>query len=213
MTLDSHTDHTLRIGILALQGDFQEHAQVLQRLDQMEIVEVRLPEQLEGLDGIIIPGGETTTISKLMREYKLVEPLRAFAKAGKAVWGTCAGMIVIAKEATDLDAKTKPLGLVDISVRRNAYGRQLDSFEEDLAVSELDDDQPFHCVFIRAPGIDKTGKKVQVLATLPDGSPVAARQGHVLVTAFHPELTDDVRFHSLFLRMVGESRRNGKRSS
>ena len=148
-----------------------------------------------------------------MREYKLVEPLRAFAKAGKAVWGTCAGMIVIAKEATDLDAKTKPLGLVDISVRRNAYGRQLDSFEEDLAVSELDDDQPFHCVFIRAPGIDKTGKKVQVLATLPDGSPVAARQGHVLVTAFHPELTDDVRFHSLFLRMVGESRRNGKRGS
>ena len=212
MTLNVNHENPLRIGVLALQGDFREHMNTLRRLDEVgetEIVEVRLPAQLERLDGVIIPGGESTTISKLMQDYGLLAPIKAFAKAGKTVWGTCAGMIVIAKETTDL-APWKPLGLVDISVSRNAYGRQVESFEEEVSIPALKGDQPFHCIFIRAPSISKTGKKVKVLAQLPDGAPIAARQDQILVTAFHPELTQDTRFHSFFLRMVGEGRGNGQ---
>lgn len=188
----------VKIGVLALQGAFAEHVAVLRRLG-VEAVEVRLPEQLDGLDGLIIPGGESTTIGKLAERYGLMEPLRAFAQE-KALWGTCAGMIVMAKEI----GRTQPLlGVMDIAVERNAFGRQVDSFEVDLPVPALSGDgRPFHAVFIRAPRLTAVGEDVQPLAQLPDGTLVAARQGHMLVTAFHPELTDDLRFHAYFVRMV-----------
>jgi 5'-phosphate synthase pdxT subunit len=166
-------------------------------------VEVRLPHHLDGLDGLIIPGGESTTIVRLMDEYGLREPLRAFAAAGGAVWGTCAGMIVLGRRVPDLDRP--PLGLMDVAVRRNAFGRQVDSFEALLDVLGLDGG-PFRAIFIRAPRIEEVGPEVQVLATLGDGTMVAARQGRMLATAFHPELTDDVRFHRLFLDLASGAR-------
>jgi 5'-phosphate synthase pdxT subunit len=205
MTETARRDGKPRIGVLALQGDFREHMEALRRLD-VEAVEVRKAGQLLNLDGIIIPGGESTTITKLLKDFDLVEPVREFERQGKAVWGTCAGMIVISKETTDLPS-AKPLGFIDISVRRNAYGRQVDSFEEDIPIPSLGE-RPFHCVFIRAPSISKTGKKVDVLAQTPDGTPIAVRQGHVLATSFHPELTQDTRFHALFVRMA--RREDGK---
>lgn len=162
-----------------------------------DAVEVRLPEELEGLDGLIIPGGESTTMGKLMAAYGLDEPIRRFARQGKAVWGTCAGMIMLAK---DIDGSAQPrLGLMDIGVNRNAFGRQVDSFEAELQVDELGG-EPFHAVFIRAPLLTRAGEGVKVLAELPDGRIVAAEQGKLLVTAFHPELTGDLRFHQYFLR-------------
>ena len=187
------------VGVLALQGDFAEHAAILRRLD-VDAREVRLPSDLEAIDRLIIPGGESTTISRLLQMYGLLEPIRAFA-AHRPVWGTCAGMIVMAKHATDLDRET--LGLMDVSVTRNAFGRQLDSFETDLEIEELDG-PPFHAVFIRAPLITETGPGVRVMAQIEGKGIVAAREGHLLATAFHPELTDDLRMHRYFLSLGGE---------
>ena len=187
----------MRIGVLALQGAFIEHEKILERLD-VETVEVRLPHHLEGLDGLIIPGGESTTIGKVAARWGLLEPLAAFARSGRPLWGTCAGMILMAKEVTDGAADQPTLGLMDATVRRNAFGRQVDSFEADLAVPALGE-RPFHAVFIRAPWIERVGDGVEVLARLEDGTVVAARQGNLLATAFHPELTEDERFHRYFL--------------
>ena len=167
--------------------------------------EVRLPADLAGLDALIVPGGESTTISRLLESFGLREPVRAFAQ-GRPVWGTCAGAIVMARSATDLDRPT--LDLMDIEVRRNAFGRQLDSFETEVAIGALGE-QPFHAVFIRAPVIESVGEGVEVLARLEDDRVVAARQGHLMVTAFHPELTDDTRLHAYFLRLAAA----GKASS
>ncbi|MCX8025308.1 MAG: pyridoxal 5'-phosphate synthase glutaminase subunit PdxT [Thermanaerothrix sp.] len=193
----------MNIGILALQGDFIEHQQVLEHLG-VNTRQVRLPAHLEGLDGLIIPGGESTTIGKLATDFGLMEPLRAFALS-HAVWGTCAGAIFLSKDAR----RPQPLlGLMDIEVQRNAFGRQVESFEIDLEVPALHqvsaETRPFHAVFIRAPLIERVGPGVEILATLPDGRIVAARQGHWLATSFHPELTDDPRFHRLFLKMAEE---------
>jgi 5'-phosphate synthase pdxT subunit len=193
----------MKIGVLALQGAFIEHIKMLRELG-VEAVEVRLPADLEGLDGLIIPGGESTTIGKLATMYHLMEPLRDFALE-KPVWGTCAGMIFMAKEI-GLDQPL--LGVMDIVVERNAFGRQVDSFEIGLEVPALKNgpitERPFPAVFIRAPRLVSADEAagVQVLARLEDGTAVAARQGNWLVTSFHPELTDDPRFHQLFLRLV-----------
>ena len=185
------------IGVLALQGDFAEHEAIVKRLGA-EAREVRLPADLEGLDGLIIPGGESTTIARLMALYNLVEPLRRFASQ-RPVWGTCAGMIVMAKKATDLDRET--LNLMDIEVVRNAFGRQVHSFETDIPIDEIEGG-PVHAVFIRAPLIREAGEAVKVLGRLDGHGIVAARQGHLLVTSFHPELTDDTRMHGYFLAMA-----------
>lgn len=166
----------------------------------VEAREVRLPAELEGLGGLIIPGGESVTMAKLMDSYSLREPVQERARAGMAVWGTCAGLILVASEL--VDDYPKPMGLMGIDVARNAFGRQVDSFEVDLPVSVLGG-QPFHAVFIRAPVVMQIREGVQVLARLPDGRVVAAREEKILATAFHPELTDDVRFHQYFLSMVG----------
>jgi 5'-phosphate synthase pdxT subunit len=187
---------------LALQGDFAEHEAILKRLGATTR-QVRMPADLEGLDGLIIPGGESTTITRLMNMYGLYEPLQTFA-GSHPVWGTCAGAIVMAKEATDLDRD--PLRIMDIEVVRNAFGRQVDSFEVDLPFDEIDG-EPLHAIFIRAPLIRSVGDGVQAVATLADGEIVAARQGHLLATSFHPELTDDTRVHAYFLRMVEEDKR------
>jgi 5'-phosphate synthase pdxT subunit len=185
------------VGVLALQGDFAEHEAILKRLGAATR-EVRLPADLAGLDALIIPGGESTTITRLMNMYGLVEPLRRFARE-KAVWGTCAGMIVMAREATDLDRE--PLNLIDIVVRRNAFGRQVDSFETRIELEEVSG-SPLPAVFIRAPLIQEVGEGVKVLGRLEGGEIVAARQGKLLVTSFHPELTDDMRLHAYFLSLA-----------
>ena len=187
----------LRIGVLALQGNFREHAAMLRGLGA-DVREVRLPEQLEGLDGLVIPGGESTTIGKLAALYGLDEAIRRFQGA---VFGTCAGMIVLAREAVDGIHGQPLLGLVDIAVRRNAFGRQVASFEADLQVEG--EPEPVHAVFIRAPWIEETGPGVQVLAEAA-GHPVLAREGRYLVAAFHPELTADTRIHERFLELVRE---------
>jgi 5'-phosphate synthase pdxT subunit len=187
----------MKIGVLALQGAFREHIEALRKLGA-EAVEVRLPEQLEGLDGLIIPGGESTTIGKLAVKYGLQEAIRHYAQAGKPVYGTCAGMILLSR---DVGRDQPLLGVMDVKVERNAFGRQLDSFETDLDIPALGD-KPFPAVFIRAPKIESVGDGVKVLAKLPDNTPVAAQQGNMLVTAFHPELTDDLRFHTYFLEQV-----------
>lgn len=184
------------VGVLALQGDFAEHETMLARLG-VAAREVRLPADLEGLDALIIPGGESTTITRLMESYGLVEPIRRFAR-NRPVWGTCAGMIVMARHATDLDRET--LDLMDIEVERNAFGRQVDSFETDIQIEGMGGG-PLHTVFIRAPLIRAVGDGVQVLGRLEDGKIVAARQGHLLATAFHPELTEDPRLHEYFLSL------------
>ena len=188
----------MRIGILALQGAFAEHSHVVERLGA-EALAVRLPGQLHGLDGLIIPGGESTTMIQLMAEYQLLQPLRDLAKDGMPILGTCAGMILMAKSVPDLALQT--LGLMDITVRRNAFGSQVDSFEADLDVLVLGR-PPFHAVFIRAPVIEAAGSTVEILARLRDGAAVAARQGKLLAVAFHPELTPDARFHRFFLDIV-----------
>lgn len=183
------------IGVLALQGDFREHREMLERMGAAA-PEVRLPQELPGLDGLIIPGGESTTIVRIMRTAGLLQPLKGLAADGFPIWGTCAGMILLARR---LDTTGIPaLEAMDIAVRRNAFGRQVDSFEADLPIAALGD-PPFHAVFIRAPIIEDVGPGVDVLARLPDGTPVAARQGRLLATAFHPELTADDRLHRLFL--------------
>lgn len=191
----------MKIGVLALQGDFEEHITILEHLDVVA-VEVRLPEHLQGLDGLIIPGGESTTIGKLAIDFGLMEPLRQFGKE-KAIWGTCAGAIFLSRDAR----RQQPLlGLMDITVERNAFGRQVSSFETELEVPILcemfQDERPYHAVFIRAPLIETVQGEAQVLATLPEGSIVAAQQGRLLATSFHPELTDDNRFHRYFLALA-----------
>jgi pyridoxal 5'-phosphate synthase pdxT subunit len=178
----------LRIGVLAVQGNFREHVQMLRRLG-VQAVEIRKPEQLDGLAGLVIPGGESTTFMRLMQLYGLDDALRAFERP---VFGTCAGMIVLDRDH---------LGLVDISVRRNAFGRQVASFETDLSVAG--EDEPMRAVFIRAPWVEEVGPGVEVLAEV-DGRPVLAREGRFLVAAFHPELTEDTRLHERFLDLVRE---------
>ncbi len=175
---------------------------MLERLG-VDAPEVRLPHQLDEIDGLIIPGGESTTIAQLMDIYKFRDVLRKKVEAGMPVWGTCAGMIVLADRLTD--SRPEPLHLMDIEVSRNAFGRQVDSFEEDLSVEGIDG-PPFRAVFIRAPVVNQVGQGVKVLARLLDGRPVAVRQGHLIGTSFHPELTNDTRFHQLFVRVVEESR-------
>lgn len=184
------------IGVLALQGDFIEHEHMLRRLDA-DIVEVRLPRDLDGLDGLVMPGGESTTFGKLAARFELVEPLRQFALSGRPVWGTCAGLIFLAR---DVGRDQVTLGVMDIKVRRNAFGRQIDSFTTDLDIAGITGG-PFRGVFIRAPIIEQVGPQVQTLAALNDGTIVAARQAGLLATSFHPELTDDTRVHELFVRM------------
>jgi 5'-phosphate synthase pdxT subunit len=190
-----------KIGVLALQGDFAEHITILKKIDAQP-VEVRLPAHLEGLDGLIIPGGESTTIGKLAAAYGLMDTLRRFGQE-RSIWGTCAGAIFLSKDAR----RDQPLlGLMDIIVERNAFGRQVDSFEVDLDVPALKQvdpgGRPYHAIFIRAPLIDAVGEGIQVLASLPDGRIVAAQQGRLLATSFHPELTDDDRFHRYFLELA-----------
>ncbi len=191
----------MKIGILALQGDFAEHIAMLKRLN-VETFEVRLPEQLNGLDGLIIPGGESTTIGKLAVAYNLMEPLKIFGQR-HAIWGTCAGAIFLSK---DISRDQPLLGLMDIKVQRNAFGRQIDSFETDLIIPELEQitgsDLPYHAVFIRAPIIESVYGDAKILASVEDGRIVAAQQGSLLATSFHPELTSDTRFHEYFLSLV-----------
>jgi pyridoxal 5'-phosphate synthase pdxT subunit len=188
----------MKIGVLALQGAFREHIDMLEGLG-IETVEVRLPDQLRDLSGLIIPGGESTTITKLMQHYHLFEPLRELAHKGVPVLGTCAGLIVMAKHLVTNSVET--LGLMDITVARNAFGRQVDSFEAELDMPVLGK-APFKAVFIRAPIIEKVASGVEILAKLDNGTIVAARQDKLLVTAFHPELTGDPRFHRYFLNVV-----------
>jgi 5'-phosphate synthase pdxT subunit len=187
-----------KIGVLALQGAFAEHVSILQQFG-VETVEVRLPKQLLGLDGLIIPGGESTVISKLMSEWDLFEPITRQAAAGMGVWGTCAGMIMLAKEVTGSSVKT--LELMDMTVERNAFGRQVDSFTTELKFSAIGK-QSFTAVFIRAPVIKKIWAQVKPLIKLADGTIVAAQQGKFLATSFHPELTADYRFHEYFLKII-----------
>ncbi len=188
----------MRIGVLASQGAFAEHITILHRLG-VEALPVRLPHELEGLDGLIIPGGESTSISKLMLDYNLISKIRNLAKSGLPIFGTCAGMILLANEIPD--SKVEPLGVMNIRVRRNAFGRQRESFETELSIPVLGE-KPFSGVFIRAPLIEQTNSDVEILAKLATGSSVAARQGKLLVSTFHPELTDDLRFHQYFLDIV-----------
>lgn len=190
----------MNVGVLALQGAFIEHEHMLRRLGQ-SVTQVRLPQHLDSVDRLIIPGGESTTIGKLLVSYKLLEPIRERAQRDMPVWGTCAGMILLANEIAEGRPEGQPaLGLMNITARRNAFGRQLDSFEADLDIDGLDG-EPFRAVFIRAPLIDRVGEGVEALATLDDGRIVAARQGRLLATAFHPELTNDSRLHELFLEL------------
>lgn len=195
-----------RYGVLALQGAFIEHIQVLRSLG-VEATEVRLPQHLTDLSGLIIPGGESTTIGKLAVAYNLIEPIRRMALDGIPIWGTCAGMILLAK---DIGRDQPLIGVMDVVVRRNGFGRQVDSFETDLSVPVLDDvgtaeeqGRPYRGIFIRAPYIERLGSGVQEIARLPAGVIVAARQGNLLATAFHPELSGDTRFHRYFLAMTG----------
>lgn len=191
----------MKIGVLALQGDFAEHIVMLKKLG-VETAEVRLASQLEDLNGLIIPGGESTTIGKLAEDFGLIEPLRAFGRK-HAIWGTCAGAIFLSKDAR----RAQPLlGIMDITVERNAFGSQVDSFETDLDISPLKQatqtDHPYHAVFIRAPIIESVSADARVLSALPDGRIVAAQQGKLLATSFHPELTADMRFHKYFLSLA-----------
>ena len=189
----------MRIGVLAAQGAFAEHIATLHKL-QVEALPVRLLQELRGLDGLIVPGGESTSISHLMLAYNLMSEIRKLAKSGLPIFGTCAGMILLANRISDAD-KVEPIGVMNITVRRNAFGRQVDSFETDLKIPALGE-KPFPGVFIRAPLIEQAGSEVEILASLADSTIVAARQGNLLATAFHPELTDDSRFHQYFLDIV-----------
>jgi 5'-phosphate synthase pdxT subunit len=187
----------MRVGVVAMQGAFVEHEHALTRIG-VTPVRVRLPRDLEELDGLIIPGGESTTMGRLMRRWGLVEPIRALVRSGRPLWGTCAGMILMAREVVDGVPGQPLLGLMDMRVRRNAFGRQVDSFEVDLAVPVLGE-RPFRAVFIRAPRIEWVADDVEILACLQGGTPAAARQRNLLATTFHPELVDDDRFHRCFV--------------
>jgi len=196
------TTKGVKIGVLAVQGAFREHIAMFERLG-VEAVEVRLPEQLDDIDGLVIPGGESTAIGRLMATFGLLEPVRRTMEAGTPVYGTCAGMILLAR---DIGREAQPiLGEMDIVVKRNAFGRQLDSFESDIAVPDLGP-EPFHAVFIRAPAIEQVGPEARELARLDDGTIVAAEQGTMLATAFHPELSGDARMHQRFVALCVRAR-------
>jgi pyridoxal 5'-phosphate synthase pdxT subunit len=188
----------MRIGVLALQGSFAEHIQSFRRLG-VSALEVRLPEHLEGLDGLVIPGGESTTMSHLLDAYGLYPPLSKIIAKGFPVWGTCAGMILLARHSTSLSHPT--FAAIDIAVERNGWGRQVDSYETEIDVPELGG-PPFHAIFIRPPVVSEIGPGATSLAQLDDGSVVAVRQNNAMATAFHPELTSDLRFHDYFTRIV-----------
>jgi 5'-phosphate synthase pdxT subunit len=191
----------MKIGVLALQGAFIEHIGVIQQLG-VEASPVRLPDELSNLDGLIIPGGESTTILSLMQSFNLIRPLRELAQAGLPILGTCAGMVCLAKKVSNsTNHSMDTLAVMDMEVRRNAFGRQVDSFETELPVPVLGD-EPFAAIFIRAPVIERVGPKVEVLAQLPNDIAVAAKQGKLVVSAFHPELSHDLRFHRYFLEIV-----------
>lgn len=201
----------LRIGVLGLQGDFEAHLKALQQAAEaldldVEGVVVKLPQHLSELDGIILPGGESTTIGKLMELYGLKEPLQQMISQGVPIWGTCAGLILLARETDNALAGQPLLASLDIRVCRNAFGSQRESFETNLSVPELGE-APFHAFFIRGPSIAEVGPEVKVLATLDDGTIVAVRQGSLLGTAFHPEVAGDVRFHDYFLRLVQSAKK------
>ncbi len=188
----------MKIGVLASQGAFAEHISVLHRLG-VEAVPVRLPGELAGLDGLIIPGGESTSIGRLMLDYNLAKEIKDLARNGLPIFGTCAGMIMLSRKSSD--SYPKPLEVMDITVKRTAFGRQKNSFETELSIPVLGE-KPFPAVFIRAPAIQGVNGKAEILARLTDGTGVAARQGKLLVSAFHPELTDDLRFHQYFVDIV-----------
>jgi 5'-phosphate synthase pdxT subunit len=199
----------MAVGVLALQGDVREHLHALAAIDELARP-VRTAAQLEAVDALIIPGGESTTIINLLHAFELTDRLTERLAGGMPVWGTCAGMIVLAQEV--LDPRPEPLRLLDISVRRNAYGRQVASFEAHLDVEELGA-PPFCGVFIRAPAVERVGPGVQVLAALPDGRPVAVRRGSMLATSFHPELTGDLRFHRYFCAFRRDCERPASRAA
>jgi pyridoxal 5'-phosphate synthase pdxT subunit len=190
----------MKIGVLALQGAFREHLNVLDAIG-VEGVPVRLPEDLNGLSGLILPGGESTTMRHLIERWGLAEPIQRLAATGAPLFGTCAGMIILSKDIADGDHPVLPL--LDVTVQRNAFGRQLDSFEAELSVPVLGD-RPVHAVFIRAPVIESVGPDVDVLARLDDGRIVAVRERNVVATAFHPELAGETRFHRLVATMAAE---------
>ena len=190
----------MRVGVLALQGTFIEHIDILRQLG-VEAAPIRLPHQLDTLDGLVIPGGESTTMLRLMENFDLIQPIKEMARDGLAIWGTCAGMILLAKDVSNYDMGT--LGLMDVKVRRNHFGSQVDSFEADLEIPFVGA-EPFHAVFIRAPIIEEAKPYVEILSRLPDSTIVAIRQNRLLACAFHPEFTDDLRFHSYFLNMVSQ---------
>jgi 5'-phosphate synthase pdxT subunit len=205
MTSPQPRNNPKTVGVLALQGDFREHREMLEAMGHA-VREVRKVEQLQGIDALIIPGGESTTIARLILTNGFQQPLRDFCASGRPVWGTCAGAILLAKVVDRLDRPG--IEVMDISVRRNAFGRQVDSFEAELDVAGLEG-APFRAVFIRAPLIEEVRAPAEAIATLADGTVVAARQGNLLATSFHPELTGDSRLHALFLAMakpVGASR-------
>lgn len=188
----------LIVGVLSLQGDFLEHIQTLNKLN-VETKEIRLPQDLAFIDALILPGGESTTIAYLIDIFKLREPLVKEIKSGMPIWGTCAGMILLAKKLKQ--NRPLPLGVMDIEVNRNAFGRQLDSFEAKLIMPFLGN-KPLHATFIRAPLITKVGSEAEIISSLPDGTIVAAKQKNMLATSFHPELTNDLRFHEYFLSLI-----------
>ena len=202
-----------RIGVLALQGDFSEHIHMLSLIG-INAVEIRKVEQLSEIDGLIIPGGESTTIVKLLHMFDFVDDLRMHVESGMALWGTCAGMIVIARELAD--PYPMPLNLIDIGVARNYFGRQVDSFESELSIDGVEGD-PMRAVFIRAPIVQDTGEGVETIASVPakaDGTPeqaVAVKKGRVLATSFHPELTEDTRLHALFIELAADARIDSRR--
>ncbi len=188
----------MKLGVLALQGTFIEHIETLRQLG-VEAPPIRLPHGLNTLDGLIIPGGESTTMLRLMEGFGLIDPIREMAQQGLPIWGTCAGTVLLAKSISNYQMKT--LRLMDTKVRRNAFGSQPDSFEVDLKIPIMGE-EPFHAIFIRAPVIEEAEPGVEVLSSLADGTIVAVRQNQLLACAFHPEFTDDPRFHNYFLNMV-----------
>ena len=190
----------MKVGVLALQGTFIEHIKILQQLG-VEAPPIRLPSELNTLDGLIIPGGESTTMLKLMESYGLIRRIKEMALGGLAIWGTCAGMVLLAKSISNYEMET--LGLMDIRIRRNAFGSQPDSFEVDLEIPAIGE-KPFRAIFIRAPVIEEAESSVKILSCLPDSAIVTARQNRLLACAFHPEFTDDLRFHNYFLDMVDQ---------
>jgi len=197
----------MKIGILALQGDFAEHINIINKLG-IQPIEIRQPAQLKALDCLIIPGGESTTMLKLMHSYNLFQPIKELADNGLPIMGTCAGMVLLAKKVSNPDMNT--LSLMDIEVRRNAFGRQLDSFETGISIPLLGD-EPFPAVFIRAPLIDNAGPDVDIIGRLPDIKIVAARQGNILALSFHPELSNDSRIHRYFLEIVSSDKFEGNK--